>query len=222
VGGDDRVVVPGEPELPHHLLRHEPMARAVEPVAAHLVPLEPLVGERVEIGARRHGLVERGVEHRHLRQRREELLRDPDAEQVGRVVERPEGDARLDPRDHLSVDRHRARELGPAVHHPVTDPAEPVREAERPQEIDRGAERAVVIGARDRLRLLLPVQLPVERGRGRPEPLRDAGGELAPVPGIDHRELRGGAAAVQDEHVHARFSSAGAAVQRSTRWTMER
>ena len=113
---------------PHRLLRHVAVARAVEPVAPHLVLLEPLVGHRVQVGARRHRRVESGVEHRHLGEGGEELLGDTDAEQVRRVVQRAERDALLDLRDHLLGDRHRAGEAGAAVHDPVPHAGEIVGE----------------------------------------------------------------------------------------------
>ena len=52
---------------------HETVACAVGAVAADLVFFVELVGDAVEVGLARHGLVEGGVEHGDLREAREEL-----------------------------------------------------------------------------------------------------------------------------------------------------
>ena len=64
----------------------------MEPVAAHVVLLVPLRGHGVPVGDRRHGLVEGGVEDRHLRQLGQLGAGGLDAGQVGRLVQRREVD----------------------------------------------------------------------------------------------------------------------------------
>ena len=91
-------------------LADETVTRPVEPVAPHPVPGVPLLGHRVPEGAGRQGLVERGVEHRHLRQVGPDGADRLDSGQVGRVVQRRQVADRADRRDHLVVHQHRAGE----------------------------------------------------------------------------------------------------------------
>ena len=74
------------------------------------------VGQGIEIGTLRHALVKGGVEHRNIRQRRKRLLGGPDPDQVGRVVQRSQGDAGLDAGNHLLVDDHGASEFFAPMH----------------------------------------------------------------------------------------------------------
>jgi hypothetical protein len=62
----------------------------VEAVAADAVLLVELVGQAVEVGVGRQGLVEGGVEDGDLRHVREVLHGDADAGDVDRVVQRRE------------------------------------------------------------------------------------------------------------------------------------
>ena len=217
VGGDEGVVGRGEPEQPHRLLRDVAVARAVEPVPPDLVVLEPLVGHRVQVGARRHRRVEGGVEHRHLRQLGEELLGDADAEQVRRVVQRAERDALLDLRDHLLGDRHRAGEARAAVHDAVADPGEIVDEPDAPEQLHDRAQRGVVVGVVQVTAVLVPIELPVQRRMRRVEALRDAGDPLGAVGGVDDCKLRRRAATVQDEDVQRSLRGSGSTNSTSAR-----
>ena len=203
MGRHDTVVVRGEPEKAYGLAGHETVARPVEAVAADAVLLEPLERHRVGVGDRRHRLVEGGVEDPDLQEPREEVLRDPDADEVRRVVERPEGDALLDLRDDFRRDRHGARELRAAVDDAVPHREEAVCEAEPAKHVDDGVQRLVVESAGDRPRRLRAVPLDVEGGLGRAEPLGDARDVLDRDVGVDDRELEGRGSAVEDEYVHA-------------------
>jgi hypothetical protein len=65
------------------------------------------------------------------------------------------------------------------------------------------SESAVMGGVVEVLRVLLSVDFPIERGLGRAEALREPGDSLDPAGSVDHCELCGRAAAIQDEDVHA-------------------
>ena len=93
-------------------------------------------------------------------------------------------------------------EAGAAVHHAMPDALDGLRESDLVEELADLAERAAVIGVVEDLGPLLSADLPVERRVRRAEPLRHAGDLLLPGRRVDHRELRGGAATVQDEDVH--------------------
>ncbi len=71
------------------------MTGAVEAVAAHAVLFVPLVGQRIDIGMFRHGLVEGGVEDGHMRHVGQDRLGRLDAGDIRRVVQRAPGAAPL-------------------------------------------------------------------------------------------------------------------------------
>ncbi len=85
-------------------LGDELVGGAVEAVAAQAVFRIPLGGNRIEIGLRRHGLVEGRVEDGHLRGGGKKFLRHLDAHQVGGIVQRAQreelADGFLDGRRH--------------------------------------------------------------------------------------------------------------------------
>ncbi len=124
VHGDQVALLERPAEQAGALTGHEPVRGAVEAVAPHPVLLVEFVGDGVEKGARRHGLVEGGVEHRHLGQVREDFHGHADAVQVGRVVQRRQRDVALQGLDHLRGDAHGAAEVLAPVHHPVADRAD--------------------------------------------------------------------------------------------------
>ena len=94
---------------------HEGLRRPVESVAADPVLLVPLQGNGVGIGDGRHGLVERGVEHRYLRHVGEDLAGDPHPLEVGRVVQRCKGHQLAHLLDERVVDESGLSEAGTAV-----------------------------------------------------------------------------------------------------------
>src|SRR5262245_14078105 len=67
-------------------LRHESMARAMEAIATDTMLLIKVVWHCVEVSLLRQSLVKSCIENRHLWQPREETLRGPDAQYVGRIV----------------------------------------------------------------------------------------------------------------------------------------
>jgi hypothetical protein len=108
-------------DLPCSMAVIEAPAGAVEPVAPDTVLLVELVGQAVMVGGRGHGLVERGVEHRHLLHAGQHRLRFPDAREVGRVVQRREIGALFDGFHDRIVDDYRGGVALAAVHYPVAD-----------------------------------------------------------------------------------------------------
>jgi hypothetical protein len=97
------------------------MGGAVEAVAADAQLAGKVGGQGVAVGAGWHRLVEGGVEHGHLRGLGEAGHGDPDAEQVGRVVQRGQGGLVGDGLDGGVVDQGRGGEPVAAVDHPVAD-----------------------------------------------------------------------------------------------------
>ena len=94
---------------------------AVEAVAPHLVLLVPFVGQRVDIGMLRHGLVESGVEDGHMGNGRHEGLGRLDPFNVGRIVQRRQVLDLFDGIQDILVDHHRTGEFFAAMHHAVAD-----------------------------------------------------------------------------------------------------
>ena len=125
-GGADAQVAGDDLELAERPLEHlgglqgdVAVGAAVEAVAADAFVLVQLVGQAVEVGVGRQGLVEGGVEDRHVGHAGQALHGDPDAVEVDRVVQRGEHRQGLDLADHLRGDHHRAGELAAAMHDPV-------------------------------------------------------------------------------------------------------
>ena len=99
---------------------HETVAGAVGAVTADAVFFVELIGNAVEVGLARHGLVESGVEHGDLRERREELGGAFHAGCVSRFVERgKQGDAADIVDDFLR--NAFALDVFTAVHYAVAD-----------------------------------------------------------------------------------------------------
>ena len=100
---------------------HIAVRGAVEAVAADLVLLVILIGDGVQIGVLRHGLVEGSVEHRCLghvvAQHRPAGL---DADDVGGVMQRRQGGAVLHRLHHLIGNQDGVGKAFAAVDHPVT------------------------------------------------------------------------------------------------------
>ena len=100
------------------------VAGAVEAVATDLVLVVEAARDGVHVGLCRHRLVERGVEDHHLRSLRQDLRDSGDTLEIGRVVQRSEGDALLDPLYHLRGDETALREDGATMQHAVSDSAD--------------------------------------------------------------------------------------------------
>ena len=99
---------------------HETVACAVCAVAADLVFFVELVGDAVEVSLTRHGLVEGGVEHGDLRERREELGGAFHTGGVCRFMQRGEQRDATDVVDDFLRNAF-ALDVLTAVHHAVTD-----------------------------------------------------------------------------------------------------
>ena len=105
-------------------LRDAAVGSPVEAVAAHVMLLVQIEGERVVIRAGRHRLVEGGVEHGDLGNVRHARPGDLDADDVRRVVEGSERDLLANRGDHLVVDQGRLREDLAAVNDAMPDAEE--------------------------------------------------------------------------------------------------
>ena len=112
------------------------VAGAVEAVAADVVLLIIFIGHAVQIGGARHGLMESGVEHGHHWRVGHDRLAGADAHQVGRVVQRPEGDVFLDSVHAGLVDDAGGGELFTAVQHAMAHRAD----------FGNGGNHAVLLG----------------------------------------------------------------------------
>ena len=126
------------------LVRGAVEAEPPDPVAVGQRP-----GQRVPVGAGRHGPVERGVEHRDLRQCGVQPAGDLDAQRVGRIVQRGQRGQLADRGQHAVVDQHRSVEPGAAVHHPVPDSGQVVGHPGLLEGVQHPAEPGLVV--RDRL-----------------------------------------------------------------------
>ena len=96
------------------------MAGSVEAIATDAVLLVELVGDGVHKSLGRHGLVESGIEHTHLRQTRHQLLHSVYTFQIGGVVQGSEVGALFESLQHLVGEEHALVELLTAVHHTMT------------------------------------------------------------------------------------------------------
>ena len=63
------------------------VAGAMEAVAAHVQLLIVFHGNAVQVSLGRHGLMERGIEHGHVRRAGHDLFAGFDAHQVGGIVQ---------------------------------------------------------------------------------------------------------------------------------------
>ena len=182
------------------LAGHEAVARTVCAVTADLVFFVELVGDAVEVGLARHGLVEGGVEHGDLREAREELGGAFHAGGVCGFVQRGEQRDAADVvndflRDALALD------VLAAVHHAVADGFNRVGELLFGEELlylgdGFGVGRAVEIEvdvAFGALGLDVAVHADI---------FDEAAGDGLFGLGVDNGELDRGAAAIKNEYAH--------------------
>lgn len=121
VGGDDLEFGEGLIKEGGGLFGDETMAGAVEAVAADLVGFVEVVGQRVEVGVRGHGLMEGGVEHGDVREFREIFHGGADAGDVGGIVQRRESAAGVDFGDGVFIEQDTGGEEFAAVDDAVAD-----------------------------------------------------------------------------------------------------
>ena len=179
---------------------HEAVACAVCAVAADFVFFVELVGDAVEVGLARHGLVEGGVEHGDLREAREELGGAFHTGGVCGFVERGEqrdaADVVNDFLSHLF-----ALHILAAVHHAVADGFDGVGELLFGEELLHfgngfGMSRAVEIEIDVAVRALgLYVAIHADV-------FDEAAGDGLFGLGVDNGELDRGAAAIKNEYAH--------------------
>jgi hypothetical protein len=113
----------------------------------------PLLGDVpvYRVGRRRRWQVveERGVEHRDVRQVGQRLKGDVDAEHRRRVVQRRQRCQLLELGDQCVVDQCRPVQIRAAVHDAVThrdQPDRPQLRAGLVEQLERGAQRRLVVG----------------------------------------------------------------------------
>ena len=122
---DDNLLADGaHAEELAHALAHIAVGRAVEAVAADAHFLIIAVRHAIHERLRGHGLMERGVEHGHLRRVRHDFLARLDAHQVRRIVQRAQRDELADGSLHFVGDDAAGGELLAAVQHAVTHRAD--------------------------------------------------------------------------------------------------
>ncbi len=97
------------------------VAGAVEAVAADRVVLVEFVGESVEVGVARDGVVEGGVEDGDLGDSRVEVAGDADAGGLGGIVKWGERAERLNAGEDLVVNEDGGREFLAAVNDAMAD-----------------------------------------------------------------------------------------------------
>ena len=188
-------------------LRDELVRGAVEAVFPDAVLLVVLVGDRVEVGGRRHGVVEGRVEHGDVGHAREDALAGLDAAEVRRVVQRRQRGAFADDVLDLVGDHGRVVELLAAVHDAVADGLDLLEAVEHAefgidQLLANHPQRLVVVCD---LRLFLEIAsveaLVAQVGFAQPDALDDAlGADLFFLHG-EHGELERGTAGVDDQDV---------------------
>ena len=182
---------------------HEAVACAVGAVAADLVFFVELVGDAVEVGLARHGLVEGGVEHGDLREAREELGGAFHAGGVCGFVQRGEQRNAADVVNDFLRDAF-ALDVLAAVHNAVADGFDGVGELLFGEELlylgnGFGMSRAVEIEvdvAFGALCLHVAVHADI---------FDEAAGDGFFGLGVDNGELDRGAAAIKNEYAHCSF-----------------
>ena len=184
------------------------MARAVEAVAAHLVLLVVAVGDAVHEGVLRHGLVEGGVEHAHLRDVGQGLQDRLDPHDVGRVVQWRQGHAALHGLQDLRVDLDGGREVLAPVNDAVADSGELVKRGEHAvaaplQRVQHQLDRDLVVRDGRLLDQRFQPRLRVlDLGAVDTDPLHQPLGQNGLVVHVEELILQGGTAAVDDENFH--------------------
>ena len=204
---DDQVgLVHGFAEQARGLPADEGVRGPVEPVAADPVLLAPRAGNRVGVRDGRHGLVERGVEDRHLGYVGEQLAGDHHPLEVGRVVQRSEGHQLSHLVDQRVVDENRLGEAGAPVHDPMTHRCHLGVGQRRAVGVERVQHRGQRLLDRGALAL---GGMPVVAGRvlqlatGLADPLDRPGRRRRAGLGVDEAVLQGRRSRVEDQHVGA-------------------
>ena len=123
------------------------VAGAMKPIAAQAVFGVQAVWNGVQIGMRRHALVKRGVEYRHMRQTGKASARHAHANQIGRVVQRRQTGAGVDFGFDGVVDAHRAFKALAAVHHAVAHRADAGGQSAGVQHVQHRAHGGFVAAA---------------------------------------------------------------------------
>ena len=179
---------------------HEAVAGAVETVTANGILFVEGIRNAVEVSLARHGLVEGGVEHGDLRERREELGGAFHTGCVSRFVERGKQGNATDVVDHFLGDLF-ALDVLTAMHHAVADSFDGFDELLFGEELLHfgngfGMGRAIEIEVDIAFRALgLHVTIHADI-------FDEAAGDGFFGLGVDNGELDRGAAAIKNEYAH--------------------
>ncbi len=186
----------------------------MEAIAAHAVLRVQLVGHGIEVRLRRHGLVEGGVEDRHVGHVREQLLTGVDAGHVRGIVQRRQGEAVADDVLDVGVDQGRGRRLLASMHDAVPDRIDLAQRsdhaevavgqllADHPHGIDVGADLRAAFGAH----AVRPLVHQLRSGQA--DPLHHPLGQHGFVGHVEERELQRRAAGIDDQDLHGGVSLA--------------
>jgi len=195
-------------------LADELVAGAVETVAADPVLPGEIGVDRVRVCGRRERLMERGVEHGHVRHIREHGSRRDDAGEVGRVVQRSEHRELLDLALDVGVDERGGEEARPSVHDAMPDGHRRMLLEGRPMRgelLEHDCERRVVVGDAplvgvfrvehrdDGIRRGLRPHLVLDRAELLADPLDQTACQLVLVLDVDQAVFQRRRAAVDDE-----------------------
>ena len=182
----------------------------MEAVAADLIVLVVLIGQRIHVGLGGHSLMEGGVKHGDHGHAGHDLLAGADTGQVGGVVKRSQGDAVLNGLHHIVGDEDGLVEGLAAVHHAVTHSVDLLHGADDAvlsvhQSVQHGLDGLGMGGHGDvdgvqhllALHLGLVGELAVDA-----DALAQALGQQSTGLGIQQLILQGRTAGVDDENVH--------------------
>ena len=106
---------------PGTLAGHKFMGSAVETIAPNPIPLIQFIGQRIDMGPLGYGLVKGGIEHRHLRYRREQFSGNRDPVQIGGVVQWRQRTVCPYGFNHLVGDDRRLLKIFPAMNDAMAD-----------------------------------------------------------------------------------------------------
>ena len=182
---------------------HKTVAGAVGAVTADAIFFIELVGDAVEVGLARHGLVEGGVEHGDLRERREELGGAFHTGGVSRFMQRGKQSDATNVVDDFLRDAF-ALDVLTAMHHAVADSFDGVDELLFGEELLDFGDGFGMSGA-------IKVEIDVAvRALGfyvaiDADVFDEAAGDGFFGLGVDNGELDRGAAAIKNEYAHCSF-----------------
>ena len=190
------------------------MRGAVEAIAADLIVLVVFVRDGIGVCHRRHGLVERSVEHSDLGNAvAQSGLAGVDADDVGRVVQGSQGVAAFDGLHDFIGDEDGGGECFAAMNHTVADSVDLAHGGDDAVfRIDQGVQDSLDgfgMGGHSHIngvQLLLAVHLGlVGELAVNADPFAQALGQQVASSGIQQLILQGGAACVDNQNIHSEY-----------------